>query len=185
MFGVDEVYPRVGGETTNNTIDYDACTGLSPRGRGNLEAQATAGPILGSIPAWAGKPATGWIEGLPGRVYPRVGGETWFLPGPTSFDFGLSPRGRGNRPEAGSSLCQTWSIPAWAGKPTRLPPARRRVRVYPRVGGETLQMGAASDKLDGLSPRGRGNQRQRGRLATLQGSIPAWAGKPGAGIPFQ
>ena len=46
------VYPRVGGETPGSGRE----SGLSPRGRGNLDIFLP--PVLGSgsIPAWAGKP---------------------------------------------------------------------------------------------------------------------------------
>ena len=51
-------------------------------------------------------------------------------------------------------------------------------RVYPRVGGETRQLGIVRLHGWGLSPRGRGNPVQTARAAAKDGSIPAWAGKP-------
>ena len=51
------VYPRVGGETPSNSIHPVFFTGLSPRGRGNHGEYGRSGAPVGSIPAWAGKPA--------------------------------------------------------------------------------------------------------------------------------
>ena len=144
---------------------------------------------VGSIPAWAGKPAAFGEGPQPNEVYPRVGGETGTLStskalptrrrvyprvgGETvSLDArynirltgGLSPRGRGN-PERPLPLhCRygAGSIPAWAGKPSAVSPSAtgRRSRVYPRVGGETIRLRPYAE------PTG------------LSRSIPAWAGKP-------
>ena len=52
-------------------------------------------------------------------------------------------------------------------------------RVYPRVGGETHREAECSVKDHGLSPRGRGNRKCRYERQDDDGSIPAWAGKPG------
>ena len=50
------VYPRVGGETVGTVGEAAAVEGLSPRGRGNRPLQAAEEDLVGSIPAWAGKP---------------------------------------------------------------------------------------------------------------------------------
>ena len=54
---------------------------------------------------------------------------------------GLSPRGRGNPDHL------AFVVGASAGA------------VYPRVGGETLDMRWLAGSIEGLSPRGRGNRR--------------------------
>ena len=144
--GADVVYPRVGGETKDARLLANHLGGLSPRGRGNLRPARIRARIVGSIPAWAGKPngyahqrRTGYtVRSIPAwagkpystrcamlpsvcrRVYPRVGGETC--------------------PICGDSLSLiVRSIPAWAGKPRRpaCPVLHALYRVYPRVGGET------------------------------------------------
>ena len=115
------VYPRVGGGTPFAAHTFWTMRGLSPRGRGNLFADALIAGLLGSIPAWAGEPSDHNALSVPVRVYPRVGGGTaesgscpidgsqygvyprvgggtWTATteGLTSI-MGLSPRGRGNR----------------------------------------------------------------------------------------
>ena len=72
------------------------------------------------------------------------------------------------------------SIPAWAGEPAAYYILLEVNRVYPRVGGGTVQPQGAIRLEHGLSPRGRGNQSprsSRGSCARM-GSIPAWAGEP-------
>ena len=138
------VYPRVGGETAR--LD-PACVRL----------------VLGSIPAWAGKPAQVPIPMGGFRVYPRVGGETGSpITGP------------------GTSACG--SIPAWAGKPDH--PMKRWARLRtasglsPRGRGNPMPHWRVARLRRGLSPRGRGNLVRVGQVTVPKGSIPAWAGKP-------
>ena len=50
------VYPRVGGETCVDKRIDSRNSGLSPRGRGNQAVLLFSVLLLGSIPAWAGKP---------------------------------------------------------------------------------------------------------------------------------
>ena len=152
--------------------------GLSPRGRGNLCRLASRSHVNGSIPAWAGKPHRRGSRSGRSRVYPRVGGETHVQRHLVAQEWGLSPRGRGNRscgrPRSGTSR----SIPAWAGKPPPDSGYSSWEWVYPRVGGET----GVPDDLDrgvpGLSPRGRGNPGDELVEHAADRSIPAWAGKP-------
>ena len=73
---------------------------------------------------------------------------------------------------------QDGSIPAWAGKPPAGSRLDRGNGVYPRVGGETAVMSPATIPPRGLSPRGRGNRDWPQVPDVLEGSIPAWAGKP-------
>ena len=70
------VYPRVGGETGTPGVTNRRCSGLSPRGRGNLGRTLGRTMLDGSIPAWAGKPSGDIVEYEGVEVYPRVGGET-------------------------------------------------------------------------------------------------------------
>ena len=72
----ERVYPRVGGETAPWHPCLTFCWGLSPRGRGNQLLDDLIVSFDGSIPAWAGKPWSPFIESHEYRVYPRVGGET-------------------------------------------------------------------------------------------------------------
>ena len=192
-----KVYPRVGGGTDPGSAPGSAQVGLSPRGRGNPSTlQGVGSPLRsipawagepaaqrrwsleGSIPAWAGEPSIHWCGVNPMPVYPRVGGGT-------SNGFkdavnvrGLSPRGRGNRAAHVRRHRDGGSIPAWAGEPPRTPSERSAARVYPRVGGGTLDDGDCIYFADGLSPRGRGNHEKGASELRPSGSIPAWAGEP-------
>ena len=133
---------------------------------------------MGSIPAWAGKPAKAISMIQRHRVYPRVGGETILKKAGVAGAVGLSPRGRGNLASMSASVARSRSIPAWAGKPGTQANLRRPDGVYPRVGGETDQVNDGTRTRYGLSPRGRGNRGDRDRRGGDRGSIPAWAGKP-------
>ena len=113
-------------------------------------------------------------------VYPRVGGETEYCADLAGVHGGLSPRGRGNPGRAADAVLEHWSIPAWAGKPPSAPSARARIRVYPRVGGETGGDDGDAEERAGLSPRGRGNLDVTYQDVAAKRSIPAWAGKPAA-----
>ena len=174
-----EVYPRVGGETPLLYQDRVPAEGLSPRGRGNRAGQRADQGRARSIPAWAGKPCTAARARGRWQVYPRVGGETGYPRGAPGAIDGLSPRGRGNRLAARSKARRYGSIPAWAGKPPTAPCRGSVERVYPRVGGETYISRRGIGEIQGLSPRGRGNRRPGAAAAAGDGSIPAWAGKPG------
>ena len=153
--------------------------GLSPRGRGNLPSSLHSSPQRRSIPAWAGEPPTSRPSGANRQVYPRVGGGTVINSGLGNGPEGLSPRGRGNRNQRMRGNFSRRSIPAWAGEPAAGLVSSDRGRVYPRVGGGTPQRVLADCKLNGLSPRGRGNLLTLTYRARRRRSIPAWAGEPG------
>ena len=172
------VYPRVGGGTANGRRRCRKSSGLSPRGRGNLDMAMSSSIRSGSIPAWAGEPRTSGMKAGRGRVYPRVGGGTVTLAQSWPSCRGLSPRGRGNRNFGTILALLPRSIPAWAGEPGRSPPKHLRRSVYPRVGGGTEDAKAAQHSEKGLSPRGRGNRAYPKKKGTPKGSIPAWAGEP-------
>ena len=155
------VHPRVGGEARAETPADATATGPSPRGRGSPRG-----------PSWLDEARRG-----------------------------PSPRGRGSRRRGPVEGQGGGSIPAWAGKPSRPRPRWAARRVHPRVGGEAGHTTYEVRGDEGPSPRGRGSRTcgpvgcharqgpsprgrgspglQDGRLA-LPGSIPAWAGKPGA-----
>ena len=70
---------------------------------------------------------------------------------------GLSPRGRGNREMVQLRRPDVRSIPAWAGEPSNKAIYFGAERVYPRVGGGTMDDKFQAAWEMGLSPRGRGN----------------------------
>ena len=90
---------------------------------------------------------------------------------------GLSPRGRGKPSRAAVGAAHIRSIPAWAGETDSLCRERRRLEVYPRVGGGNSIASCIANLSRGLSPRGRGKRLCACRLQLCLGSIPAWAGE--------
>ena len=94
---------------------------------------------------------------------------------------GLSPRLRGNRHLEHRPISQEGSIPAPAGEPGASTRSRKSKRVYPRAcGGTTIRL-VLGIRLDGLSPRLRGNRLERKPGLQPGRSIPAPAGEPAAG----
>ncbi len=178
--GTFAAYPRVGGETIMRVPSKGPVQGLSPRGRGNRGSRRRRQSSPGPIPAWAGKPSMPAPLSTAPWAYPRVGGETTTRMHAPSLTWGLSPRGRGNRNADPASGGVAGPIPAWAGKPLSAAHGRSIDRAYPRVGGETIQDTDTITLETGLSPRGRGNPFGMSLSHTVQGTIPAWAGKPPA-----
>ena len=131
------VYPRVYGGTSILPMPLTAGRGLSPRVRGNHACVLPACVPWGSIPACTGEPHCFHIILSRTEVYPRVYGGTRIIRGYDSWEYGLSPRVRGN------PLCQhsyalcAWSIPACTGEPYVSAPSSVVGRVYPRVYGGT------------------------------------------------
>ena len=172
------VYPRAGGGTRSSLLGNFSLLGLSPRRRGNRHERRSVGGVPGSIPAQAGEPRSGRRRRSPRRVYPRAGGGTRKMTGPTSLRTGLSPRRRGNPRCRGRPPARHGSIPAQAGEPIWKSGSGGRSGVYPRAGGGTNRGMVVGESEGGLSPRRRGNlDVRRLRLPGL-GSIPAQAGEP-------
>ena len=172
------VYPRVCGGTGMPQHRSPQMQGLSPRVRGNRRDATPVAELAGSIPACAGEPARAAGAARPSRVYPRVcGGTGWGWPsGP--FGAGLSPRVRGNHEPRCRAGAGRGSIPACAGEPTTMLENARQPPVYPRVCGGTPSWPLSGDGWSGLSPRVRGNRRERHWHGICQRSIPACAGEP-------
>jgi len=70
----NKVDPRVGGGAHTPLRTGIQNKGRSPRGRGSLHRRVALFRGHGSIPAWAGEPATGISAPPATRVDPRVGG---------------------------------------------------------------------------------------------------------------
>ncbi len=111
-------------------------------------------------------------------VYPRVYGETRKNGSKVTWDYGLSPRVRGN-PNAISWHSVVYrSIPACTGKPPPCRTGKFDGQVYPRVYGETAIALPNQPTSYGLSPRVRGNRVVTESVGLDAGSIPACTGKP-------
>ena len=94
----------------------------------------------------------------------------------------VSPYMRGNLPGHLDGSRGWGSIPACTGKPRSVTVRFRPDEVYPRMYGETAQIGASRLAPVGLSPHVRGNRRRIEDQAGEQGSIPACTGKPSPGL---
>ncbi len=130
-------HPRVGGGTLVRRSKTHFQVGPSPRGRGNRCNGPCAREKGGTIPAWAGEPATDEHK--------------------TATPKGPSPRGRGNRIFRHLVSLAIGTIPAWAGEPRCLHLAGQQIQDHPRVGGGTPQHQQLKLVNRGPSPRGRGN----------------------------
>ena len=149
-------HPRVGGENTYQNINDAATDGSSPRGRGKHQAWGKGTPIIGLIPAWAGKTLFPPLLAGCCWAHPRVGGENRAGEHSPEVGMGSSPRGRGKLLEL-ACLCLTLRlIPAWAGKTRRLTHDSPPSTAHPRVGGENFSAATSSRCRQGSSPRGRG-----------------------------
>ena len=179
------VYPRVGGGTDICRSLRKVFLGLSPRGRGNRQAERCQRASYGSIPAWAGEPFLPREPSTTHKVYPRVGGGTCLSPAEHHKYKGLSPRGRGNPRGSFISHVLIRSIPAWAGEPSNATWSLCPRRVYPRVGGGTFEQENQQTIAVGLSPRGRGNPVKAAITLASARSIPAWAGEPSGCVRWQ
>ena len=172
------VYPRVCGGTARTSRPMNAPKGLSPRVRGNQCASGESEPGRRSIPACAGEPNRFRLAMSLQSVYPRVCGGTQEGQGRDCAGWGLSPRVRGNRGQAGDGLTQDGSIPACAGEPRAVRVIPPLETVYPRVCGGTHVGETTAVGEVGLSPRVRGNRYYGCGRGHVQRSIPACAGEP-------
>ena len=169
---------RVCGGTITHGDEEVRWEGLSPRVRGNRSCPARRRAARGSIPACAGEPELPLCRRRHDWVYPRVCGGTR-PPGTRPIClWGLSPRVRGNLTRPVPTPIEGGSIPACAGEPSYIAGSGANDGVYPRVCGGTIYDGAILTSEAGLSPRVRGNRRQRARRRYSRGSIPACAGEP-------
>ncbi len=151
------VYPRVCGGTGDQGPCGRSKTGLSPRLRGNLGWSVRLGQEHRSIPASAGEPPIGTLQGPQRAVYPRVCGGTKATIASANTARGLSPRLRGNQRVSVGEVLGYRSIPASAGEPIRRCGCGPSPWVYPRVCGGTRSPASAVAWMSGLSPRLRGN----------------------------
>ena len=139
-----------------------------------------------------------WLIGVYRCSFCEGGGESTVCIRCSRSHNGLSPRVRGNRVASFELRVIRRTIPACAGEPNRskwrysTPSDYPRVcggttkwavhqcllLDYPRVCGGTQRKMGDLDKIDGLSPRVRGNRDLLSGAAVLQRTIPACAGEP-------
>ena len=155
-----------------------ASRGLSPRLRGNRQAEHVTRASWGSIPAPAGEPAHVASSVCLPWVYPRACGGTGLPRHCAAATAGLSPRLRGNLQETFARPIGRRSIPAPAGEPPLRVLRIAPVTVYPRACGGTGAERHRPHRVRGLSPRLRGNLVPLPQNGSSTGSIPAPAGEP-------
>ena len=130
-------YPRSRGATGVVERHFRKRTGLSPLARGNRDPGHICRRVLGPIPARAGQPLTTRPKPSTFRAYPRSRGATEITAVKLEQAEGLSPLARGNHPEPVRRPGQQGPIPARAGQPAVVRPARSSWRAYPRSRGAT------------------------------------------------
>ncbi len=152
--------------------------GLSPPTRGSPKPDLPSNPVIGSIPAHAGKPGAAPGGGAIRRVYPRPRGEAATSGGRSRDQAGLSPPTRGSRWPRPPRRRRRGSIPAHAGKPGAWRRSWPSPWVYPRPRGEAIARRSAAVCRRGLSPPTRGSRGKATGTRCTAWSIPAHAGKP-------
>ena len=174
-----------------------AGAGSSPLTRGKLSIRRALIPMLGLIPAHAGKTWTRGNAGAPRRAHPRSRGENASMRMDVSSELGSSPLTRGKleadriasspnrlipahagKTHAGAGRGAVGGlIPAHAGK-TRRDFARRPAhRAHPRSRGENKAAPRVAAVAEGSSPLTRGKPPTPTPLSPLKRLIPAHAGK--------
>ena len=122
------------------------------------------------------------VAAIPRWVHPRVCGEA----GDSYLDVddggGPSPRVRGSPGPDFREEFAVGSIPACAGKPQSYLAKQMQTRVHPRVCGEARGQFVKAAQHMGPSPRVRGSLQSGDQGQPGDGSIPACAGKPPAGV---
>ena len=171
-------YPRVCGGTYRSESMVCFAAGLSPRVRGNPFNLTLYVYRYRTIPACAGEPAHADQALHVRKDYPRVCGGTCCSTAARAAAAGLSPRVRGNHTEALTADFRPGTIPACAGEPGAGSLGVGLAGDYPRVCGGTPRIRCGGNGGTGLSPRVRGNRRDRQAIEPREGTIPACAGEP-------
>ena len=166
------------GGTRRTPLANPTPAGLSPRVRGNHRQSGRLAVVRGSIPACAGEPIGEVERAAAYEVYPRVCGGTACPSCTRTVRGGLSPRVRGNPDRLFVLRVVPGSIPACAGEPIAVSLLSTFITVYPRVCGGTRCSCCPRPRLQGLSPRVRGNPSGALTPQTIGRSIPACAGEP-------
>ncbi len=179
---VRRVHPRACGESVQSKLKDMDDDGPSPRVRGKPAQRHRGSVVIRSIPARAGKASGRNTTTGACRVHPRACGESWRIPPVRGGHGGPSPRVRGKLSIDLEEDVHDGSIPARAGKASRMRFGVRSPTVHPRACGESLVCSRWMQIGMGPSPRVRGKlpsgrfERNRGR------SIPARAGKAESSI---
>ena len=170
-------HPRSRGENWGSRVPASRARGSSPLTRGKPHAPRRLDPVLGLIPAHAGKTPTPVESAAAGSAHPRSRGENLPLGGRGLRGEGSSPLTRGKHSAARNPGRHWGLIPAHAGKTARRARTRARPRAHPRSRGENEMSAQLSAFAAGSSPLTRGKQSAPTWQAVSTGLIPAHAGK--------
>ena len=170
-------HPRSRGENEYGFAVADKDSGSSPLTRGKLGVVGVRGPVVGLIPAHAGKTSRQADKARVHEAHPRSRGENGGCLPDLLPALGSSPLTRGKHSSC-AKFSHVWRlIPAHAGKTVRQYGEGPSLRAHPRSRGENLSesMGVSSDQ--GSSPLTRGKPGAVWLACAAYGLIPAHAGK--------
>ena len=174
---VSRAHPRSREENYAGASDVLRRNGSSPLTRGKRHA-CSARPVRDRlIPAHAGKTSSfSWLLRR-SAAHPRSRGENSRVVMMVPFRGGSSPLTRGKRHHGADCNHLRGLIPAHAGKTHRTPTERMPRPAHPRSRGENGPHGIRLEQGRGSSPLTRGKLSRAIKVETLEGLIPAHAGK--------
>jgi len=155
---ITPVHPRACGEHSATNSPALPKRGSSPRMRGTLKHFLRNRAFERFIPAHAGNTGVKQSGRSHSSVHPRACGEHSAPTVSAKGASGSSPRMRGTRSAAMSSIAVIRFIPAHAGNTRRIGSATTPRSVHPRACGEHTHSATASTSSDGSSPRMRGTR---------------------------
>ncbi len=170
-------HPRSRGENVHAPTSAPSGYGSSPLTRGKHIPPGRSIGGLGLIPAHAGKTRGGLGSYARSWAHPRSRGENTSVKPRSRIAWGSSPLTRGKLcPRAGRQDVRGL-IPAHAGKTHQGGSGSRSPAAHPRSRGENFSRPKVTPRLPGSSPLTRGKQQIMEINITLDGLIPAHAGK--------
>ena len=174
-------HPRSRGENTPEDRARLRIQGSSPLTRGKRSEDRQGEACRGLIPAHAGKTSTWLFVSLVTWAHPRSRGENQSKHTRSPACAGSSPLTRGKRHSQRDRLPTDRLIPAHAGKTGAGAGYFSERAAHPRSRGENWFVRHPGCVASGSSPLTRGKQRTTPAPITVDGLIPAHAGKTGDG----
>ena len=170
-------HPRACGENQVGGGHQSDPIGSSPRVRGKRGRSVHRFPLVGLIPARAGKTGALAASVRGTGAHPRACGENEEVRQAREGQEGSSPRVRGKRRVGGGRHAGTGLIPARAGKTRGTPRRRPWPPAHPRACGENTTRVSPRPRPRGSSPRVRGKHVPGPARGVQFRLIPARAGK--------
>ncbi len=151
-------HPRSRGENHDAPASSRREYGSSPLTRGKLQRQGQTHPVVGLIPAHAGKTRPWPPATRPTRAHPRSRGENAQVRAVVVRHLGSSPLTRGKPLGGGVRARGDRLIPAHAGKTDDRLEGAAHPRAHPRSRGENSAAPVSAATNAGSSPLTRGKQ---------------------------